>query len=154
MSHSSQKIESCHLTTYYELLEVPIGASAAEIKKAYKQKALQVHPDKTKGKSDEFLKLQKAYEVLNDPDLRIEYDNQHPEKKSKKKKDPYPFCKWIREGNIFTLINFKTNQVIKTVTKKELDDIPFPFNTLKTPATIRVIRCKLQTIKNLCLKTS
>lgn len=143
-------------TTYYELLGVPMGASRVEIKQAYKQKVLQVHPDKTKGKSDEFLKIQRAYEVLYDPDLRTEYDNQHPERKFvKPKKDPYPFCKWIREKNVFSLVNFKTNQIVKTVTKEELDEMPFPFQSLKTPATIRIIRYKLRAIKmNLTLQAS
>lgn len=64
--------------SYYELLEVSRNASAAEIHKAYKKKALQHHPDKNPGQVAEATELFKAigeaYLVLRDPTKRAAYD--------------------------------------------------------------------------------
>ncbi|QBA64687.1 molecular chaperone DnaJ [Muriicola soli] len=62
---------------FYEILGISKSASAAEIKKAYRKKALEYHPDKNPGdaKAEEmFKKSAEAYEVLSDPDKRARYD--------------------------------------------------------------------------------
>ncbi len=62
---------------YYEILGIGKNATAAEIKKAYRKKALEHHPDKNPGdsKAEElFKKSAEAYEVLSNPDKKARYD--------------------------------------------------------------------------------
>ncbi len=62
---------------YYDILGVSKSASAAEIKKAYRKKALKHHPDKNPGDSkaeEMFKKSAEAYEVLSNPDKKARYD--------------------------------------------------------------------------------
>ena len=58
---------------YYELLEVQPNATDAELKKAYRKKALKEHPDKG-GDPEKFKDITKAYETLSDPQKRAAYD--------------------------------------------------------------------------------
>ena len=62
---------------YYEVLGVDKKASADEIKKAYRKKAIQYHPDKNPGdkEAEEKFKLAaEAYDVLSNPEKRARYD--------------------------------------------------------------------------------
>lgn len=62
---------------YYKILGVARNASPDQIKKAYRKKALQSHPDKNPGdaKAEESFKLAaEAYSVLSDPEKRARYD--------------------------------------------------------------------------------
>jgi DnaJ-class molecular chaperone len=54
-------------------LKLPVSATEADIKKAYRNLVVTVHPDKG-GDADEFLKIQKAYDILKNPDERNAYD--------------------------------------------------------------------------------
>jgi len=62
---------------FYEILGVQKGASADEIKKAYRKVAMQFHPDRNPGDKaaeDKFKEAAEAYEILSDADKRAQYD--------------------------------------------------------------------------------
>ena len=62
---------------YYEVLGVAKGASADEIKKAYRKLAVKYHPDKNPGDKEaeeKFKEAAEAYSILSDADKRAKYD--------------------------------------------------------------------------------
>lgn len=59
---------------YYEVLGVSKDASADEIKKAFRRKAIELHPDKEGGDEGKFKEINEAYEVLKDQQKRQRYD--------------------------------------------------------------------------------
>ena len=62
---------------YYEVLGVEKGASAEDIKRAYRKSAMKYHPDRNPGDQEaeeKFKEIGEAYEVLSDADKRARYD--------------------------------------------------------------------------------
>lgn len=65
------------MADFYDILGVTKSSSAAEIKKAYRKKAIEFHPDKNPGDTtaeENFKKAAEAYETLSDPQKKARYD--------------------------------------------------------------------------------
>jgi len=98
------------LENHYELLGVKPGASASEIKKAFRKKAKQIHPDIAGEKhsaensvenaynevssTEAMQKLLKAYEALSNLDRRFEYDKAYA---ASAKKTNFDYRTWLKE---------------------------------------------------------
>lgn len=68
-------------TGYYDLLGVPVDATADDIKKAYRRLAIKHHPDKNRDNPDAeeiFKGIAIAYQTLSDPELRRKYNEFGP----------------------------------------------------------------------------
>jgi len=62
---------------FYEILGIDRNATADQIKKAYRKKAIEYHPDKNPGDKDaeeKFKAAAEAYEILSDPDKKARFD--------------------------------------------------------------------------------
>jgi len=62
---------------YYKILDIDKSASKAEIKKAYRKRAIKYHPDKNPGdkaSEENFKKAAEAYEILSDDNKKARYD--------------------------------------------------------------------------------
>ncbi len=61
---------------YYDLLGVGEGVGDEDIRKAFRKKAMEFHPDRNKsaGAEEKFKEINEAYQVLSDPNKRAQYD--------------------------------------------------------------------------------
>lgn len=65
------------IVNHYQILEISIGASESEIKKAYRKLAIKYHPDKNMGDdffASKFIEVKQAYDTLIDARIRSAYD--------------------------------------------------------------------------------
>jgi len=62
------------MADHYDALGVSKDASTEDIRRAFKRKASETHPDKRGGRKEDFQTVQKAYEILRDSTRRLRYD--------------------------------------------------------------------------------
>jgi curved DNA-binding protein CbpA len=66
---------------YYEMMQISAKAELPTIQRVYRMLAARYHPDNPEtGNTDKFVLLQRAYEVLSDPDAREKYDSELAQK--------------------------------------------------------------------------
>ncbi|MCL2180842.1 MAG: J domain-containing protein [Treponema sp.] len=83
------------MENHYKLLGVKPGASTAEIKKAFREKAKKLHPDITGSQNAEAMqRLIKAYEALSDLEHRFRYDKAYEAYANRKNFD---YRTWLKE---------------------------------------------------------
>ncbi|RDD38578.1 DnaJ-like protein subfamily C member 10 [Trichoplax sp. H2] len=88
---------------FYQLLGIARSADNKDIRRAFKKLALIMHPDKNKEKDahDKFVKINRAYEVLKDSDLRKKYDLHGEEGLKDDFNKPWQFQSWNYYKNQF-----------------------------------------------------
>lgn len=80
------------MSNYYDLLGVKRNATQEEIKKAYRKKAMQYHPDKNpdnKEAENNFKNINEAFEVLSDPQKKKDYDTYGTTKRPHNMRSPF-----------------------------------------------------------------
>ncbi len=94
------------LKDYYQILGVEVGSDKHSIKKAYRKKAFQYHPDKQGETKDDqlFREIQEAYEVLSDD----------------QKREQYHYERWLEQSIGSKMEGFMpADQIIKLIIKTE-----------------------------------
>jgi molecular chaperone DnaJ len=62
------------MSTHYEILGVPRGANADDLRRAFRRQAKLQHPDAQGGTAAKMIRLTEAYDILRDPGRRAAYD--------------------------------------------------------------------------------
>jgi len=109
---------------YYKTLGITKNASKEEIDKAYRKLAIKWHPDKNPDNpkaSDEFKKIAQAYEILNDPQKKQNYDRYGVQKGSPWPRSPFGNSAF---ADVFNFRDrFNTPKHLKTSIKLTLNEL-------------------------------
>ena len=98
-------------TKLYDILQVSPDADQSTIKKAFRKKALKLHPDKPTGNEEKFKELDAAFRVLSTPELKDYYDKTGSINPSSDKSNPFDIDLSQLFGGMFN--SFHMNQTPK-----------------------------------------
>jgi DnaJ-class molecular chaperone len=116
----------------YHILELPIDASQNDIKKSYRRLALLYHPDKYRGSDEHFKKVNLAYQILSDFELKKDYDS-----KINYDEQPYDLIQSIISKNKLNIINSLFGYIYD-----DNDDLKNDINTFNFSNMYNNIKCK------------
>lgn len=116
----------------YHILELPINASQNDIKKSYRRLALLYHPDKYSGSDEHFKKVNLAYQILSDLELKKDYDS-----KINYDEQPYDLIQSIISKNKLNIINSLFGYIYD-----DNDDLKNDINTFNFSNMYNNIKCK------------
>jgi Ca-activated chloride channel family protein len=117
---------------YYSLLGVPRNASTGQLRRAYREAAQRLHPDKniSPGETELFLEVSQAYETLIDPAQRDQYDKELAEFESEQAENALIECRVLHSRT--ALVRLDEPQVhyvlIDIKPSQNLPDIRPPIN--------------------------
>jgi DnaJ-class molecular chaperone len=118
----------------YEILSISTDATSTEITKAYRHLAKKYHPDKETGSTEQFQKLNYAYNILVNEKTRIQYDSM---KKPTKNKLTKFLEEWFdKQVNIKDFINLsgtKLENIMNNIESYDFTDIIGLFNKMIIP---------------------
>ena len=127
----------------YEILGVPAGATPQDIKKAYRKKVQSAHPDREGGSSEEFDKIQKAYDVLSNPSARDRYDKTGETGEGEKSVDHFAEQNLIKMfGEVINDEKFNGN--ILQLVRKEVQSTQATINSNREQTRERLSRMRKQ----------
>ncbi len=89
---------------YYLILGITEDASREDIKAAFRQRAMELHPDRSGMESGPFQEVQEAYSVLGDPERRRRYDRQYGAQRARGRRargEAEPLVRERRRGEPF-----------------------------------------------------
>lgn len=126
------------MRTFYEILGISRNATQEEIIAAYRKRCLETHPDRG-GDETAFLNVRKGYEILSNPNKRVEYDKwvkakEDIEKKSelsviKKRLEPWigsfltQYCQDCDLGTLIMTYFYGVDSIYNNINKTKLNKI-------------------------------
>lgn len=139
----------CVEEDYYTILGVTKDAPLAEIKKAYKKKALQYHPDRNpddKASEELFKKIAIAYQILSDSDKRNHYDKYGTSEDMQFDQNSFNIFNEIFQSQMHTLFGNDIN-IPPDILSPEIGGMKFSFHSFTSQED--VTESLKNTIKNL-----
>lgn len=131
ISEVESEMKNIKTENHYTALRISINSSQEQIKKAWRERVKETHPDK-KGDSDEFVKITKAYTVLSDEVKKAKYDKSLSLLiKREEEEDNYSIIKKDPFTNEFLMNEVKDLAITKIErVKKEFKIDSLSFNSL------------------------